>query len=408
MKRNNYIILTLNRLKKTFSIQILLLVMLNTGICQTFKATYCFDKNETNENIKNQVFSRAIEDAIKTNCIFVKSLSTVKNGKLINEIVDVIMCKVLSNYNYTTFQNNSGKICYEVTAIIPEQLDFSELITKGGRELIKNEIQKAIVEYLPKYIPKSIFDVFSQYSPPIEVDFDHISDRIITKKFVKEINEIKGYSNDIDNEIEKINSLIIDEKKTIWGFRKGEFDFIDNNLLIEKLVFEVFKYIYKNLFPKLKGERLEILAIGYADEIPINENGLEFNSKNPIYYVPDIDRCPVSCQRGESKTNLYPAQPIYLHNEVLKLTIIGKKVKNSQLVIIKDIVSDNCQLSFSRGYYVINYLKKILMNHKKKIHQDDIIVDYAYSGKGIICSNVQKKRKVIICFRISRYNADKY
>jgi len=369
------------------------ILFINSIYCESLEITYCYGENESGQLAQK----RALRKAIESTNVFISSVSTVKDGKLYSEMIDMITCTYLTNFQTKKILGNTNKNCYLLSADISNKYEATELLSFINTKLeanIKELIESSIQEVLPKYISEKELKYLSKSKDYYKnVDIEEIAISILNQnEFIEKLNNMKGQTKNIDSLIEDIY-----HRKTIWGFRIGEFYFSDSNVHIESCLISFFKYLDDKLAPMLKGKRIEILVIGYADEVPVNVNGLLFDF-NQIPYIPDLEGCP---NYKKEYPNLYPAQPIFLVPDgSFRWQKIGERSHILQKKFIQNYVHNNCQLSFSRGYFVMLYLKKFV----KML--DSLIIDYSYSGKGVDYSNLSnnKKRKVTLIIRQSRLN----
>jgi len=366
-------------------------VLYTTVSAEQLTARYCYSNSESGDNAKKE----AIRKAIESSNVFVSSISTVKNGIYQSEIIDLISCAYLTDVQISKLSEKNNKKCYLMKANISNKYDHSELLSFVNTKLeadIKSLIENCIKKLLPNYISEKEMNYLSNskyYSKNVDIE-QIIQDLLKRKDFIEKLNSMKGYSVKTDKLIDDIYY-----KDTIWGFSTGEFNFKDNNILIESCIQSFFTYLDEKLTPVLIGKTIEILVVGFADEVPVNSNGLPFNFK-PIPYIPDFEGCPNMLVNVPNK---YPAQPIFLlPNNSYQWVRIGKKGEMLKKNLIVARVIDNCQLSFSRGHFVLKYLKQFTKLIK------NINIDYSYSGKGVDYNNItnNKKRKVIITLRQSR------
>jgi len=368
-------------------------LVINPLFCESLNVTYCYGKNESGELAQK----KAIREAIKSTNVFVSSVSTVKNGQFHSEIIDLITCAYLTNFQIKKITGNSDKNCYSLTADVSKKYDTAELLSFINTKLeanIKDLIDRSVKKILPKYLSEKELEYISKSKEYFKnIDIEEIAMKILQQSsFIEKLNNMKGYTKNIDTLIENIYHM-----KTIWGFRVGEFHFADSNIHIKSCLIAFFNYLDDKLSPMLKGKKVEILVIGYADEIPVNKNGLLYNF-NQIPYISDVEGCP---NYKKKYPNYYPAQPIYLLPDgSLRWQQVDNRNQTLQKKFIQNNVRNNCQLSFLRGYFVMLYLKEFT----KML--DSLKIDYSYSGKGVDYSNLSKykKRKVTLILRQSRLN----
>jgi len=388
-------------MKKTLFILIIFVISLFIEVIPLFckdTYTYCYEntKKLSEQDAKDLAFRHAAKNAVESSQVFINSTATVKNGILYNEVLEFSIEGLLKISDFYFFEENS-KICCTIEGFVSDdEFGYKRLIDKESNKILQKIIEKTVRKMLTTYITKKDIDRLLK-SKRYEMKFDFerlVLDIIENKSFNEELSNIKGSSDSTDRIIEKIYN-----KKSVFGYKKGEFDFKDNNILVEKSVQEFFFYLEENLVEKLNGKKLEILAIGYADEIPVNIYGLPFNFPR-ILYIPDEEGCP-NYEKTENNTS--PPQPVYLLPDTFKWHKIGtsEKLKFLNGQFINKRIYDNCQLSFSRGFFVMKYLKQF--SQEMRLNNKNIC--FSYSGKGVHSKNVlndDKKRKVMIILRQSR------